>query len=285
MDDVLHMTDRFLLEPYLYSNFPEWSLVREPTLARNSFGVWFVFTVGGILMYLSFAALSYIFMFDKQTEKDPLFLKNQVAKEIGLSLASIPFMSVLTTPIILGEVYGYSKCYDRVEEYGLPFLILSLFTFLLFTDFGIYWIHRGLHHRLIYTLIHKPHHWWKVPTPFASHAFHPVDGWAQSLPYHIYVFLFPMHKWTYLAMFVFVNFWTISIHDGVYAVPYLFRPFINCAAHHTDHHLLFNCNYGQFFTLWDRIAGSHKTPLCHESPEKQEEARRKKEARMQKKRE
>jgi len=280
MDDVVYLSDRYLLEPYLYSHFPEWATVREPTLARNTFGVWFVMTFGGFLMYLSFAALSYFLMFDKKNELDPRFLKNQVAKEIGLSLASIPFMGVLTTPLILGEIYGYSKCYDRVEEYGLPFLILSIFTFLLFTDFGIYWIHRGLHHRLIYPTIHKPHHWWKIPTPFASHAFHPVDGWAQSMPYHIYVFLFPMHKWTYLALFVFVNFWTISIHDGVYSVPELLRPIINGAAHHTDHHLLFNCNYGQFFTLWDRIACSHKMPLCYDDPDK---AKQQKEARLQKK--
>jgi len=282
MDDVLYATDRFLLEPYLYS-FIDSPLVQEPTLLRNIFGVWFILSIGGILMYISFAALSYLLIFDKSAEKDPLFLKNQVAKEIGLSLASIPFMGVLTTPIILGEIYGYSKCYDNVEEYGMPFLILTIFTFLFFTDCGIYWIHRALHSKYLYFWCHKPHHWWKIPTPFASHAFHPVDGWAQSLPYHIYVFLFPTHKWTYLALFVFVNFWTISIHDGDYRVPGFFRPILNGAAHHTDHHLLFNYNYGQFFTLWDRIGGSYKTPLVHESPEKQEEARLKKAARKGKK--
>jgi hypothetical protein len=39
-----------------------------------------------------------------------------VAKEIGLSLASIPFMGALTAPILLGEIYGYSKCYDNVRS-------------------------------------------------------------------------------------------------------------------------------------------------------------------------
>jgi Delta7-sterol 5-desaturase len=33
-----------------------------------------------------------------------------------------------------------------------------------------------------------------VPTPWASHAFHPVDGFLQSTPYHVYAFLFPMNK-------------------------------------------------------------------------------------------
>jgi lathosterol oxidase len=284
MDDVLYMTDKYLLEPYLYAHIDS-PLVREPTLERNIFGVWFIMSFGGIFMYLAFATLSYLFIFDKSAEKDPLFLKNQKTKEIGLSIASIPLMGVLTTPIILGEVYNYSKLYSNVEEYGLPFLLMSTVTFLLFTDFGIYWIHRALHSKYLYFWCHKPHHWWKVCTPFASHAFHPVDGWAQSLPYHIYVFLFPMHKWTYLGLFVFVNFWTISIHDGDYRVPAIFRSIVNGAAHHTVHHLKFSYNYGQFFTLWDRIGGSYQTPLIFESAEKQEEVRQKKAQRVQKKRE
>ncbi|KNC84176.1 hypothetical protein SARC_03598 [Sphaeroforma arctica JP610] len=32
------------------------------------------------------------------------------------------------------------------------------------------------------------------------------------------------------------------------------------SSHHTDHHLYFNYNYGQFFTLWDRVGGSHRNP-------------------------
>lgn len=35
---------------------------------------------------------------------------------------------------------------------------------------------------------------------------------------------------------------------------------INSSAHHAVHHLYFNYNYGQYFTLWDRIGGSHRQP-------------------------
>lgn len=139
-------------------------------------------------------------------------------------------------------------------------ILLSVVSFIVFTDACIYWIHRFLHHKLIYKYIHKDHHRWKVPTPFASHAFHPLDGFLQSCPYHIYPFLFPLHKWTYLCLFVFVNIWTVSIHDGDYRVPLPLEPFINGSAHHTDHHLFYNYNYGQFFTLWDRIGGSFRHP-------------------------
>ncbi|KAK9395021.1 Lathosterol oxidase-like, partial [Crotalus adamanteus] len=69
---------------------------------------------------------------------------------------------------------------------------------------------------------------------------------------------------TYLCLYVFVNIWSISIHDGDYRVPNLLKPIINGAAHHTDHHLYFNYNYGQYFTLWDRIGGSYKIPSSDE---------------------
>ena len=68
----------------------------------------------------------------------------------------------------------------------------------------------------------------------------------------------------YLALFVIVNIWTVSIHDGDYRVPRLFEPLINGSAHHTDHHLYYNYNYGQYFTLWDRIGGSFRYPSALE---------------------
>lgn len=109
-------------------------------------------------------------------------------------------------------------------------------------------------------MFHKPHHLWKIPSPFASHAFHPVDGFLQGLPYHIYPFFFPLHKVLYLLLYVFVNIWTISIHDGDYRVPSGLTTVINGSAHHTDHHLFFDYNYGQYFTLWDRLGGSYRHP-------------------------
>jgi lathosterol oxidase len=168
----------------------------------------------------------------------------------------MPLMSLWTVPWFLGEVRGYSKLYDNISDYGIPYAIFSSIWFLFFTDALIYWIHRGLHHPMLYHL-HKPHHLWKVPTPFASHAFHHLDGYAQSLPYHLFVYLFPLHKFIYLGLFVFVNIWTISIHDQVYVAH---DSFLNGAAHHTIHHLEFNYNYGQYFTLWDKIGNSYRVP-------------------------
>lgn len=66
-----------------------------------------------------------------------------------------------------------------------------------------------------------------------------------------------MNIYAYLGAFILVQFWTIAIHDRAYFVN---NSWINGAAHHTIHHLEFNYNYGQYFTLWDRIGGSYKRP-------------------------
>jgi Delta7-sterol 5-desaturase len=221
----------------------------------------------GALIYFFFATLSYIFVFDKTTFNHPKYLKNQMRLEIHQALTSIPVMGLLTVPFFLAEVRGNSFMYDSASNPGFHHPVFDIFgsawnwlqfpVFLMFTDFGVYWIHRGLHSKLLYKHLHKPHHKWIMPTPYASIAFHPLDGYAQSVPYHLFPFIFPLQKFAYIALFTFIQIWTVMIHDGEYVAN---SPIINGAACHTMHHLYFNYNYGQFTTLWDRLGGSYRKP-------------------------
>ncbi|KAG7095139.1 hypothetical protein E1B28_005920 [Marasmius oreades] len=216
--------------------------------------------VGIYALYFLFASLSYYFIFNHDMMRHPRFLKNQVKLEIQTSLKAFPVMTLLTLPFFQAEVMGVSKLYDRVDSYGWTYFILSIPMFLLFTDFCIYWIHRWLHIPIIYKTLHKPHHKWIIPTPFASHAFHPIDGWAQSVPYHAFIFLFPMHRVLYLVLFVAVNFWSIFIHDSDMITGHPLEKIINGPAHHTLHHIYFTVNYGQYFTWADRAGNSYRHP-------------------------
>eukprot|EP00164_Ancoracysta_twista_P021756 GFYU01039738.1.p2 GENE.GFYU01039738.1~~GFYU01039738.1.p2 ORF type:complete len:324 (-),score=68.20 GFYU01039738.1:255-1109(-) len=260
MDLILDVADHYVLND-MYS--PDWA---RDDVYRQALSIFIIVNIGGYALYFILSTLNYLFLFDHGLMKHPKFLENQIAKEIQVSCISVPVITILTLPIFLAEVRGYSKLYGSGEHpegwtwwgYGL----VSLIGFLSFNDMGIYWIHRWLHHPLLYKPIHKLHHKWLVPTPYAAIAFHPVDGWAQSLPYHIFIFLIPLHKVMYLTLFVMVQIWTISIHDGYYILPFnsIAGKVINGAAHHTDHHLYFYFNYGQYTTLWDRIGGSYRNP-------------------------
>jgi len=226
----------------------------------RQFLVLFIFTgIGAAIMYLSFAGFNYLFFFDPSVMKDKRVLPNQIRLEILYTLESIPGVTFLTTIVFMLEIHGYSMLYDSVDEYGWPYFFLSIILFFFFTDMLIYFIHRGLHEiKFAYAYIHKPHHKWVITSPFASHAFHPLDGFLQGIPYHLFAFFFPFHKYLYLVMFIIVQLWTVSIHDGIYMVPKSMERVINGALHHSYHHVFFTCNYGQYFTLWDRLFGTHR---------------------------
>lgn len=178
--------------------------------------------------------------------------------EIRQAFDAMPFMAILTTPFFLAELLGYSKLYDSLSDEPFKYYNWLQFPFfLLFTDCFIYFIHRGLHHPLVYKKLHKPHHKWIMPTPYASVAFHPVDGFLQSVPYHVFPFIFPLQKLAYLSLFIFVQIWTVFIHDGEYVAN---SPVINGAACHSLHHSRFEYNYGQYTTMWDRIGGTYLKP-------------------------
>ena len=211
------------------------SALPRDNMYRQAFSLYLITWIFGMVLYFVFATLSYVFVFDKTTFQHPKFLKKQIAMEIRQCMAAMPGMAVLTAIAFTAEVRGHAKLYDAPSD--APFHLYNYLQFpffFLFTDCFIYFIHRGLHHPKIYKSLHKAHHKWIMPSPFASHAFHPLDGFAQSVPYHVFPFIFPLQKFAYIALFGFINIWTIMIHDGEYVAD---SPIINGAACHTMHHL------------------------------------------------
>jgi Delta7-sterol 5-desaturase len=237
--------------------------VDKNKLTHQMFVFWLILATGGILMYLSFASLSYNIYFRRLKRQffpktiDPdntAELRKQAIHEIWIATCSIPFMAVLMMPAAVFSHRGYSKVYYNISDYGWGYFFLSPILFFAFTDFMVYCFHRGLHHPIIYKHVHKLHHTYKFTTPFSSHAFNPVDGFGQGVPYYIFVYLLPLHNVLFMCLFVMVNFWTISIHDQVDFGGH----FLNTTGHHTIHHELFNYDYGQYTTVWDRLGGSYR---------------------------
>ncbi|KAF4975781.1 hypothetical protein FZEAL_7474 [Fusarium zealandicum] len=248
-------TEFLTLEPSEAAYMSAWD--RDNPL-RQALTLYLITWIFGLAVYFIVATLSYIFIFDKRTFSHPRFIKNQIRLEMIQANKAMPVMAIITAPFFLLEVRGYGKLYDTTEQGpGLWYNFVQFPLFLLFTDFCIYWAHRWLHHPWVYKHLHKAHHKWIMPTPFASHAFHPLDGFTQSLPYHIFPFIFPLQKMAYVALFIFVNIWSVMIHDGEYLTNNFL---VNGAACHSLHHSRFEVNYGQFFTAFDRLGGTYRMP-------------------------
>lgn len=155
-------------------------------------------------------------------------------------------------------VFGNSRMYYDIEPYGWGCLIVSFLAALVFSETLIYWIHRALHTTWLYRKIHVHHHQFREPTPLSSIAFHPVDSFAQALPYHLFALLIPINFWLYLTMIVYVTLWSVMIHDRIRWVP---GAVVNHTGCHTVHHWYNKYNYGQYFTVWDRSCGTYREPV------------------------
>ncbi|GAA5884763.1 hypothetical protein JCM16303_005263 [Sporobolomyces ruberrimus] len=254
---------------------PSLSSLGRDSILRQSISLYAITYVGIFILYFGVATGSYYYIFDHRMKLHPRYLKDQVRKEIKFSLEAFPALILMTLPWFVGDVRGKSMLYDTVEEgpFGkqggaLPWVYMaaSAAFFLWFTDFAIYWVHRWLHIPFLYKRLHKPHHKWIIPTPFASHAFHPVDGYLQSVPYHMACYMFPIHKYMFIGLFSFVNFWSIFIHDSDMLCGHPLEHYINGPAHHTLHHIYFTCNYGQYFTWADKAFSSFRIPEKNDDP-------------------
>lgn len=216
----------------------------------------------GVALYFGLSKLSYWYFFEKnwtkyfsfETEKpDPAEIKKSQKLAIWGTFGN----AILGAPFQYYVAKGSSKVYYNVGDRGWLYYVISFFAFLLFTETAVYWAHRWLHHPRIYKYVHLKHHEYRKPTPWVSFAFHPLDSFAQAVPHYVCAFLIPVHISIYAGFVVFVMLWTFFIHDRV---SFVRHPWVNYTAHHTIHHHYNKYNFGQFLTLWDRLAGTYRDP-------------------------
>lgn len=156
---------------------------------------------------------------------------------------------------------GLTRAYFYVDQIGgwMNYAICT-FLYLSLVEIGIYWMHRTLHtNKWLYNNIHGPHHFYNSKdtlTPWASIAFHPIDGMLQACPYVICLFIVPIHYYTHMLMIFFTSIWATNIHDTMWGDT---EPIMG-SKYHTLHHTHYMYNFGQFFIFCDKFWGTLREP-------------------------
>lgn len=223
----------------------------------------YVFMLGSALAaYFILASASYLYFFYwKRDRYHPDYRPDRVANLNSMKWAfySAAGNSALVVPVELMIIYGKSQVYFGIGDRGIAYLVLSAIIVLVIAETLIYWIHRVSHTKFLYQHLHRYHHRFREPTPFASIAFHPLDAFFQALPYHLCAFLLPLNVWVYHGFVMLATVWAVAIHDRVRLVP---TEWVNHTGCHMVHHWYFAYNYGQFFTVWDRLCGTYRNASC-----------------------
>lgn len=219
--------------------------------------------------YLLFAGIPFIFFYKWKRDKlkskriQKYFPKKEkIFSEIKNSFITTIIFTAFAWIIYLLKINGYTKIYQDIDTYGIPYFTVSIVVMLLLHDTYFYWMHRAVHHPKLFGLFHKTHHLSRNPTPFASFSFDVAEAFAEILIFPILVLLFPVHPLALVIVFNISLIFNVMGHLGYEFLPSWFvthpiLKWINTSTHHNMHHKLANANYGLYFNFWDAWLGTN----------------------------
>lgn len=246
-------------------------LVLAPFLSQRSRSqvphivqTWLRNYIAGNILYFSTGAIWcwYIYYMKKHVyfPEGGIPSKEPIALQIWVTMKSMPLYVSLPTVSEYMIEKGWTKCYPSIREVGVISYTVWTIIYLILVEFGIYWMHRGLHDiKPLYKWLHATHHIYNKEntlSPFAGLAFNPVDGILQASPHVICILFMPTHFLTHIVLLFAEAVWTANIHDCIHGKVW---PIMG-AGYHTIHHTTYRHNYGHYTILMDWLFGTLRDP-------------------------
>lgn len=184
-----------------------------------------------------------------------------IRSEIRWSVISSAIYAVPGAIVIEAWKHGGTAMYTDVDQYGWPYLLLSVLVYLFIHDTYFYWTHRLMHRPRIFRIFHRVHHQSRQPTPWAGFSFHPYESIVGAIVVPVLVFFIPIHVGAILFILVLMTVVSITNHSGFEILPDSWlrsgigKHWIS-AAHHNLHHLNYRCNFALYFRFWDKLMGT-----------------------------
>lgn len=232
--------------------FPDiWTTISLKILSR-----YLVFT--SISFTLFYIILKKCLWYRKIQKKMPAI--KDYRRDILWSLITI---AIFSTVILLTFVkYKHlTNTYNRIDEYGYPYLIFSFFWMLFLHDTWFYWWHRIMHHPFLFKRVHLVHHKSTNPSPWTAYAFHPFEAIIEVGIHPLIAFTLPIYAPAIGIFFLFQIAYNVYGHLGYELYPNGFNKnwlgkWINTSVAHNLHHKKFEGNYGLYLLFWDRLMGT-----------------------------
>lgn len=184
------------------------------------------------------------------------------------SLSSIVFAVLCALSVILYH-RGWTKIYTDVDDHSILYLVLSPILVLAAYETYYYWLHRLMHHRSIFKIVHRVHHESMEPTVFSAFSFHPLEAFLQFIFFPIIIAVMPLHLGALATVFTILTVSAMINHAGVevYRNGWILKHIIG-SSHHDVHHREFKANFGLHLTWWDNAM---KTSSQNNKPKKIEQ--------------
>lgn len=191
------------------------------------------------------------------------YVRNEILTMLkGVAIAVIPPTLSL---YLAQQKIGHAYCGIEEDVWGVSGRCYLFLTFLLtwiVSDLYEWFYHRMGHTYQLGWKVHKHHHAYFNPSPFAVIADEPLDQFMRALPLLVFPMLIPINMDMLFATYsVFFYVYGIYLHWGhELEWPDAHHPWLNTSFQHYIHHAasVVNKPYhtGFFFKAWDQAAGS-----------------------------
>lgn len=245
----------------------DWSELLASVVNRHS-----MLTLRSVFLLGSLFILCWVFVprwLQAYRVKPPGQLKAYPLKEAILTNINL-FIFILagTVAAIIKGTTGYTMMYLDVDDYGVPYLIGSIFLFVFLSDTTFYWAHLLMHKNKWVYKSHATHHKFINVTPWAAYAFHVGEGFIHAFSFFVMIMILPWHPIAIIAHSYITIGYNGFIHCGYDFMPrtwrtHIFLKWLNTPTHHIYHHQKFDCNYGFVFTFWDKVMGTERLPEAY----------------------
>lgn len=182
-------------------------------------------------------------------------------REIGTSARSVFVYAAVFTPVLWLKSHGYGPG-PYTGPTGWLAMTGYVIVLLVVHDAYFYWTHRLLHTPAFFRKWHRTHHKTVTPTPFAAYAFDWREAVVQAGMPVIWQLLVPTPHgafFAFLGIMIVRNAWGhcgTEFHPRGFADHWFWGLFTTTTHHDLHHSGGFGCNFGLYFTFWDRICGT-----------------------------
>ncbi|TNJ44678.1 sterol desaturase family protein [Tamlana fucoidanivorans] len=240
----------------------------ETLLELSVFKLWFLLMVILVARYMVVAGLPYFWLYIiKKEEYQSLKIqkahpnRKQIFQEIKYSLVTFCIYSSGIWLFVYWLKNGYTRNYADINEYGLVYFVVSILLMVVLHDTYSYWVHRLMHHKIIFKYTHLLHHKFKNPSTWGAFAFHPLESILTMGIIPIIIFTVPWHNWALVVFITWMIFYDTFVHLGYDIKQLKLFKFQNTPLDHDVHHRNSKYNFGLYFTFWDRLMGTYKYKL------------------------
>lgn len=219
-----------------------------------------------VIVALRYLATSAAFAWATRKVRPGLYrgLEDQIRKEIGWSLASAAIYGIPAGIVAWGwQQLGWTRIYTDFGAYPLWYAPLSVLLYLFAHDTWFYWTHRWMHRPWLFRRAHAVHHASRPPTAWTAMSFHPWEALTGAVVIPALVFVIPIHIALLGLVLGIMTLMGITNHMGWELFPARLvhsrlGGWLITASHHQRHHENYQCNYGLYFRVWDRLCGTDR---------------------------